>query len=223
MRSLIISILTLIILSPLFGQTDDRGIINDPEAEKLLKAVSKEFQSYKTVTTDFKMTIFSELDGINETSEGQVIIEGEKYRITTETITIVCDNIKRWIYLMDVNELQINYYEPDGESIESPTKLFNIYKEGFFYRLDGEENIGSKKHQKVKLIPQDLGNSQYKTIILSIDAETKRISKAVVKSSDGIDYIWELLNFRVNEDLPEDTFKFDDKKYPGITIEDMTQ
>ena len=98
-----------------------------------------------------------------------------------------------------------------------------IYKDGFYYRLDGEEVINGVKHQKVVLIPQKLEDSQYKSIVLYINPDNKQISKAVVKASDGIDYIWELLNFNVNTDLAEDAFQFDASKYPEITIEDMTE
>ncbi len=216
-----LAIFSILSLS-LFAQ-DDRKMENDPTAKVLLDEVSAQFKSYKSMLTNFKMVIESPEDDLKEASAGKVWLKDDKYRIETEEFIIVCDNVKRWIYLKSDNELQINMYEPDGESIESPTELFTIYEKGFYYRMAGTATVNGKEVKQIKLIPKDLENSTYKQVMVFVDEKSKTIVKAVITTADGVFYTWELTDMKTNSTLPEGTFSFDKTKYPDIVVDDMTE
>lgn len=202
---------------------NERKIQNDPNAAKLLEQVSTKFASYKSLETTFSMNINSPEDGLNETNTGKVWLKGQKYRIGTDDMDIICDNVKRWIHLKGDNEVQINFYEPDGDNIESPSQLFTMYKKGYYYRMLTDQVYKGKRHKVAELIPADVKKSSYKRIELFIEENTLQINKAIVQSADAVSYTWELTEFKPNVSIPDATFTFDAAKYPGIHVEDMTK
>jgi outer membrane lipoprotein-sorting protein len=167
--------------------------------------------------------MFSKADDVDEKYNGKVFLKGQKYKIDTDQMEIICDNVKRFIWMKEQNEVTISKYEPDGETIESPAQLFTIYQKNFFYRLIGDEKAGNKTLRKIELLPQKVKESQYKRVYLFVDETANQIAKAVIESKDGIVYTWEIKEFKVNAPVDDKLFIFDKAKYPKAHIEDMTK
>src|SRR5690606_24042615 len=134
MKNTILLLLTAFCLQTAFAQQDsDRKITNDPKSQAILDKVSKNYRDMKSLESTFTLRMFSKADGIDEKYNGTVILKGQKYKIDTDHMEVICDNVKRYIWMKGVNEVTINLYEPDGETIESPAQLFTIYEKNFFY------------------------------------------------------------------------------------------
>lgn len=221
------NIATLLILSLFFtltySQQTDRKINNDPKAQAILDKVSSKYRELKSLESTFTLSMFSKADDIDEKYNGKVFLKGQKYKIDTDMMEVICDNTKRYIWMKEPNEITINHYEPDGETIESPAQLFTIYQKNFFYRLIGDEKTGAKNYKKIELIPQKVKESQYKRVFLFVDEGTNQIGKAIIESKDGITYTWEIKEFKANATIDEKMFVFDKTKYPKARIEDMTK
>lgn len=207
----------------LTAQDDERGMQNDPQAQEILDKVSEKFQSFKTLQSTFKVNIDSREGDVNESYQGKVYLQGDKYRLELETMDIICDNIKRWIHLKDVGELQISFYEPDEENIESPSQLFTIYKDNFYYRLKGDKTTNGKSTKFIELIPMDVEESPYRRIFLYIDPSDYTIVKAEIQSKDDLIYTWQIESMKTNVPIPASKFTFDITQHPGIQVDDMTQ
>ncbi len=199
----------------------DRKIANDPAAKTLLDKVSAKYQSYTSLEVTFKLSIVSKVDDLTESMNGNVWLKGQKYRVNTGDIEIICDNVKRWMILKGEKEVQISFYEPDANNIESPSQLFTIYKNNYYYMLDGTEALNGKQLTRVKLIPIDAKNSPYSNIYLLIDAENV-IRKARIVGKDGVEYNWQIVTFNPNIKIDESKFGFAPAQYPGYNIEDLT-
>lgn len=219
-------VFTLLMMLAIFATTalaqNDRDIQNDPKATEILDRVSAKYQGIKSLEMVFNMRIKSEMDGLDESYLGSAYLKNDKYRVSTEMVEIICDNVKRWTILKEVEEVQINFYEPDAENIESPTKLFTIYKDGYFYKLEGTETLDGKQVQVIKLIPQELDASLYKAIFLYIDGSDV-IRQARIEGKDGVVYLWTIKEFNPGLTIDDDVFKFDATAYPNFTIEDLTK
>lgn len=203
--------------------TTDRRINNDPKAQAILDKVSAKYKELKSLDCTFTLAMFSKADGVDEKYNGKVFLKGLKYKIDTDQMEVICDNVKRYIWMKEQNEITINKYEPDGETIESPAQLFTIYQKSFFYKLIGDEKAGNKTYKKIELIPQKVKESQYKKVHLLIDETNSQIAKAIIESKDGITYTWEIKEFKVNAPVEDKLFVFDKTKYPKAQIEDMTK
>ncbi|MEX0811494.1 MAG: outer membrane lipoprotein carrier protein LolA [Chitinophagales bacterium] len=201
-------------------QGQDRKIENDPEAKVILDKVSKKYRSFKSLKVEFKLSMESAEGDLNESYNGSAIIKDEKYRLETDQLIVICDNVKRWTYLKDSKELQINFYEPDPENIESPAQLFTIYEKDFYYRLL-EENNGVAK---IELIPQDISESPFERIHLFVNTAKSEIEKAQIRNKDKVEFTWQIETFNPNLELDEgQVFAFDNSKHEVVHEEDLTK
>lgn len=198
----------------------DRQIENDPDAKVILDKVSKKYRSFKSLKVEFKLSMNSAEGDLNESYNGSAVIKDEKYRLETDQLIVVCDNVKRWTYLKDSRELQINFYEPDPENIESPAQLFTIYDKDFYYRLLEEANGIAK----IELIPQELDESPFERIFLFVNTAKSEIDKAVIRNKDKVEFTWQIETFNPNVELDEGTvFAFDSAKHQVEHEEDLTK
>lgn len=213
-------------LNPAFTQNkkNDRKINNDPKAQEILDKVSEKYKNLKSLESSFSLSMVSKADDINEKYNGKVLLKGNKYLVDTDLMEIVCDNAKRYIWMKETNEVTISLYEPDGETIESPSQLFTIYQKDFFYRLIGSEKHNGKNLSKIELIPEKIKQSQYKRIYLFVDESIHQITKAVIESKDGVVYTWDIISFKPNVTVDDKTFVFEKSRYPKTAhFEDMTK
>jgi outer membrane lipoprotein-sorting protein len=205
-----------------FAQTNSGKTENDPAAKTILDRVSTKYQSYNTLEVDFSLSIVSKVDGLNESMKGYVWLKGQKYRVNTDDVEIICDNVKRWMVLKgEQKEVQINFYEPDANNIESPSQLFTIYKNNYYYRLDGKESLDGKPMNRIQLVPTNPKESPYTYVYLLIDAEDV-IRKARIIGKDGVEYNWQIVKFAPNTKIEDSKFTFNAAQYPGYHIEDLT-
>jgi outer membrane lipoprotein-sorting protein len=224
MKNIFIITASILTTHFLFAQPkDDRKINNDPKAQAILDKVSKTYKDLKSLESSFTLAMFSKADDIDEKFNGKVFLKGQKYKLDTDQMEIICDNVKRYMWMKEANEITINLYEPDGQTIESPAQLFTIYQKDFFYKLTGEEKAGTKVLKKIELVPQKVKESQYKKVNLLVDEAKSQIVKAVIESKDGVTYTWEIKEFKANAPVDDKLFVFDKAKYPKAHIEDMTK
>ena len=62
---------------------------NDSKAEVLLTEVSNKIKAYKNISLDFKYVLNNVSENINQETRGDVVIEGEKYKLN---IIYKCSN-----------------------------------------------------------------------------------------------------------------------------------
>ena len=222
MRNFLTTTTLLFCIVFMLSAQDDRGIKNDPKAQELLDKVSAKYQGMKTLEVVFKMNIISEADGLNESYNGQAYLKNDKYRVSTDIIEIICDNVKRWTVLKQEKEVQVNFYEPSAENIESPTKLFTMYKTGYYFRMDEPETLDGKEVSVVRLLPKDNSESLYKYVLLYIDANSI-IRQARIVGKDGVEYLWKIQEFTPGLSIDDEIFQFDPTSYPNFHIEDLTK
>ncbi len=72
----------------------------------------------------------------------------------------------------------------------------------------------------VDLTPVDTKKSIFK-VRLSIDKTAKQIANVVLFDKNGNKYTYNVRTFSPNVSVPETTFAFDAKKYPGVEVVDL--
>lgn len=207
-------ILLLFVLSTglAFGQNDQRS-------QTILKKLSKNYKSYKTIQANVAFTIDNKKENIKENQKGKVYMKGEKFRLELGEQTLISDGKTLWTYLKDANEVTISPFEPmEGEL--SPTNLFTIYEKGFESYYVGEANRGKNKVHNIDIVPTDKKKSFFK-IRLVIDRQKEQIVQAVVFDKNGTLYTYDIQNFVTNLAVADTQFGFDKSKYPGVEVVDL--
>lgn len=201
------------------AQTNSLGK-NDPEAKKILDAVSNKFKTYKTLKGNFVLEIKDANGKIQGTKKGKLILKGNKYCINLTGQDIVCDGKNVWTYDQTANEVQLDKFDPTGSTL-SPQKLFtNFYDKDFLYMLRGEKKAGAKTFQEVELTPTDKTKSFFK-VLVTIEKSANMITNTQIFEKNGNRFAYEMTNVVTNATLGDELFIFDPKKYKGIEVIDL--
>ncbi|MBT6650005.1 MAG: outer membrane lipoprotein carrier protein LolA, partial [Flavobacteriales bacterium] len=101
----ITTILLLAISSILFAQ--------DPVAKEALEKLRATTKSYKNMTVAFDFIIENKSQNIKETQQGILVLQEDNFRLEMDAQTIINDGESQWVYLADMNEVQIMEHDPE--------------------------------------------------------------------------------------------------------------
>ena len=135
MKKVLFFLTLLVATANVFAQTKS-PVNNDPEAKKVLDAVSAKFKTFKTVKGNFSLEVKDANGKTQGTKKGTVYMKGTKYRVSITGQEIFCDGKNIWTYDKAANEVQISAFDEIGSMI-TPQKLFtNFYDKDFIYKLN---------------------------------------------------------------------------------------
>jgi len=211
-------VLMLVIIFSLQAQPPKGMGNSDPEAKKVLDAVSAKFKTYKAVQAKFLLKIDNAAGKALGTKTGTVYMKGTKYRVSVTGQEIYCDGSNIWTYDKAAKEVTINKIDPSANSI-TPQKLFtNFYDKDFLYKLNGKTVMNGKSLQEVELTPIDKTKAFHKVLVF-IDKSVINTTKVFEKT--GNRYTYSMNNMNTNANIPDATFIFDTKMFPGVEVVDL--
>ena len=188
----------------------------DQVAKDVLDKLSASTKSYKNMTIDFDFIFENKAQNINEKQKGTLVLQEDKFRLIMEDQTIINDGENQWIYLADMNEVQIMEHDPEDEMM-SPNKLFTIYEKDYKYTYVGAEAEKGKRLQIIDLFPEESG--AFMKITLAVDAAKNQLHKIIMHDKNGGSYTYLVTNFKSNTDVAPFTFNADD--YPVVEVIDL--
>lgn len=193
---------------------------NDPEAKKVLDAVSNKFKTFKAIQSTFTLKVEDAKGKVQGIRKGTVFMKGPKYRVDLSGQDIFSDGKTIWTYDESSNEVTITSLDPSGTSI-TPQKLFtNFYDKDFLYKLNGEKNEGGKVLQEIEMTPVDKTKAFHKVYLL-VDKKNKTIYSTRVLEKNGNKYSYTVNTMNGNAPVKDATFVFDVNKYPGVELVDL--
>ncbi len=191
---------------------------SDPDAKKILDAVSAKFKTYKTVSAKFSLKIENASGKNLGTKTGNVYMKGNKYRVSVTGQEIFSDGSNVWTYDKGSKEVTISKLDPSANSL-TPQKLFtNFYDKDFLYKLNGSVKQAGKSMQEVELTPIDKTKAFHK-VLLYIDKSNIATTKIFEKN--GNRYTYSVTGMNTNTNIADALFVFDAKKYPGVEVVDL--
>ena len=173
---------------------------------------------------NFKSEKFKKLieykSGYTWTKE-QELDKPEPNSVRVLTVTNIQEklDLSNELYLKDVNEVQINDYEPDPSDM-TPYNMFNIYQKDFYYIKTADENVLDKPCNVIDLSPKDKSRSYFKVRIW-INKQTNLLSRIKIFDKNGYRYTYTINSININSKIEDSEFNFDKNKYPGVHIEDL--
>lgn len=194
---------------------------NDPKAKTILDEVSAKTKAYKSITADFDFSMNNSAAGINETSKGKIITQGNMYKLSVQGVEIYNDGKAQWTYMPEMEEVNISDANNSESDMElNPATIFTIYENGFKYTYKGEGKVNNKKTHDIILIPTE-SDKEFKKITISIDQANMQIVSATMDSKDGNTYGIKINSMETEKKYPESMFKFDKLKHTGVNVVDM--
>jgi len=203
----ITTILLLAISSTLFAQ--------DQVAKDVLDKLSATTKSYKNITIGFDFIIENKSQNIKETQQGILVLQEDNFRLEMDAQTIINDGESQWVYLADMNEVQIMEHDPEEEM--TPNKLFTIYENGYKYTYVGASSEKGKRLQLIDLFPEESG--EFMKINIAIDAAKNEIYRIRMHDKNGGTYTYLVNSFKSNTTIKP--LYFDTEKHQGVEVIDL--
>ncbi len=193
---------------------------NDPNAKKILDAVSARFKTFKSAKASFVYKVENASGKALSTKKGSVFMKGTKYRVSIVGQDIYCDGKNIWTYDKAANEVTITKFDTENTTL-TPQKLFtNFYDKDFLYKLNGEKKQGTKTIQEIEMTPTDKTKPFHKVYVF-VDKTGRTISGTRVLEKNGNRYTYSVSSMSPNATVADNYFVFDSKKYPGIEVVDL--
>lgn len=192
---------------------------NDPRATQILNSVSATYKELRSAKADFSIRVESPNAKTSDVQTGTLFMKGNKFKLSLKNQEVISDNVTIWTYLKEANEVQVNHYEPDENTI-TPMQLFTLYEKDFLYAFTDEKQMQGKTIQFIELTPLDKTKPYFK-VRLGIDKATRMVQNAVVFDKNGNRYYYEIKSFTANPQLADSFFHFDPRAYPGIEVVDL--
>ncbi len=189
---------------------------SDPDAKKILDAVSAKFKGYKSVQSKFTLKIENSAGKSLGTKTGTVSMKGTKYRISVTGQEIFCDGSNVWTLDKAAKEVTISKLDGSNNTI-TPQKLFtNFYDKDFLYKLNSE----AKGVQEIELTPIDKSKPFFKVLVY-VNKASQTITSTKVFEKAGNKYTYSVSGMNTTGAVPDATFVFDQSKYPGVEVVDL--
>ena len=189
---------------------------SDPDAKKILDAVSAKFKTFKSVQSNFSLKIENAANKIMGNKKGTVYMKGTKYRVQVQGQDIFCDGSNIWTVDPEAKEITLTKIDPSNNAI-TPQKLFtNFYDKDFLYKLNND----AKGVQEIELTPIDKTKMFHKVIVF-INKATQTITSTRVFEKAGNRYTYTVSGMNTSKVIPDATFIFNQKNYPGMELVDL--
>ena len=192
---------------------------SDPDAKKILDAVSAKMKTYKAIQATFTLKIEDSKGNSQGKKNGTAYVKGNKYHIIITGQEIYCDGKNIWTYDKSANEVTVTKFDPDANSLTQ--KLFtDFYDKDFLYKLNGEKKMNAKTVQEIEMTPVDKTKNIFK-IYLYIDKASKTAYSSKMLDKSGNVYIYTVNSLKNNPSLSDASFVFNKAKYPGVEVVDL--
>jgi outer membrane lipoprotein-sorting protein len=181
---------------------------NDPNAKKVLDAVSTKVKSFKGVSANFTIKSVSSKGKNNGVKAGTISIKGQRYLLKQGKNEIICDGTN--IYNFDGGKtITKSNLEESNQTLSPQNLLSNFYDKDFTYKLISTAG----NTNEIELTPIDKRKS-FSKVNIFIDKSKSMITKAKVldKSNNTIEFT--LSNLNTSANLPDANFQFIRAKYP---------
>ena len=193
-------------------------VSNDPDAKRILDAVSKNLKSHSSYEGNFTFKVENAAGKVESTKPGQIKLKGQKYWMSLNGQEFFSDGSNIWTYDKSAMEVTINRFDPKGSTL-TPQKLFtDFYAKDFLYKQNPDTKLNGKAVKEVELTPTDKTKPYFK-VLLWISNNTIQGARIYEKSGTRFSYVVNTAS--TNKAISDDLFSFNASKYPGVEVVDL--
>lgn len=191
----------------------------DPKALEILDAMSKKYKAITAFEANISYTLINDVEKLNEKFSGKITVKGTKFKLVLDGQEIINNGTTMWTYLPDIQEVNIDNYDPESEEI-NPAKIYDAYKKGFKYLYLEDKTVDGVLCHIIDLVPEKK-DAQYFKIRMNIAKNDKSIQSWTMFDKSQNRYTYSIAKFTPNIKVEDSFFNFDVSKYPGIEVVDL--
>lgn len=202
----------------------------DPKAQSILDKMKDTYEKVEA----FEATVIQEVLDLKGdplgSFEAKATVKKNKYKLDLGDQVIYNNETTVWRHLVEDEEVSVHNNNSDSEgeeAFQSPSKMYQMYKDGFKYVLLGEERVNGQQCYLVELAPTERKKFDFFKIKMYINTTTSNLVRWVIYEKDDVgivtQYRYTIKDFNDKLKVADSFFSFEPKKYPGIDIIDMTE
>ena len=192
------------------------------DADALLSKLSENANTFDSIDATYTSTILDVKSDFEETLNGYIQIEENKFKLDLGEFVIITDGVSVWTYEKESNDCYIEDAEMLAEQGIDPSKIFTIWEDDFKNEWMGVRTVEGRELVQVNLYPtgDEALEKAYHTIQLFIDESALEVVQLVIKGRSGVDTDYQINSFKTGMNIPASTFLFTESDFPGVTMID---
>ena len=196
------------------------SLAEPPSAMQIVKNVQDNYNRIEDATIKFTQTVVFPLSKVSRTTSGTLYIKkGNKYRIDTGDKVIVTDGKTSWVYLPQSQQVLIDNFRNDKNTI-TPEKFLLDVPEDYFAVILSTNKTTTGNVYVLRLTPKS-DNSFIRAITIEIQDSSWTIKNAVISDMNDTRYTYKVESLKTNTGLPNSEFEFVPPK--GAQVVDLRQ
>ncbi len=199
----------------LFAQNNEKG---DKKSNKIMDDFTVKTESYKSFQAEFTYKMENEEAGIDESKDGVLTVEGDKYNLKIAGQEVISDGETIWTYIEDAEEVQVNEVE-EGDDAITPNNLLTAYNKDYKSNFVKEAFVYGTSAYIIDLKPSE--GKSFSKVRLTIDKEKMQILDITIFDKNGSTYSYVISKFIPNIEIADGLFYFDTNNFPDVDVVDM--
>ena len=187
------------------------------QAENLLRQLSTQIKGQENIRLNFSYVLENKKEKIKQESEGDVTLQGERYKLNFLEGILLFDGIKLYTIVPENEEITISLPEDEEDLAFNPQQLLNFYEKGYAYEWDIAQRVMGRNIQFIKLYPSE-ENEDLKYLLLGIDTDKMQMYRLIEIGKNGTTTTLTIKSQENNISLPKGYFEFNAKAYPNFYI-----
>ena len=188
--------------------------IQAQSADEFLKQAIEKNKSYNDISIIFNYQMINNSAGIYENINGYASMKGDSYIMNVDGQKMICDGTTLWTYLVDDEEVMIS--EVTDDSNTSPIAIIDSFSQNITASF-----VESDNHDiKIIEVRENEGDT-FEKARLHFNIKDLNIKKVHIIVGDGNEFIYEITDFKTNQNLPDSMFTFDETMHPNVEVIDM--
>ncbi len=179
----------------------------DLTVQEITERMHRRHEMIDDATADFTQRVKFGFSKIEQTFDGTLRMKKpNKYRIESEYQTLVTDGSTVWAYSPVNNQVLIDRYKENQNSISPDKFLLNI-PSAYYATLLGREKVGDLQTLTLKLVPKD-DRSFVKSVKVWVEDGTWVVQKVSIVDVNETETTYLIKNIKLNSNIKETMFTF---------------
>jgi chaperone LolA len=176
------------------------------------------YEMIDDATASFSKHVKLGFSDIEQTYSGKIMMKKPvKLRMEAENETIVTDGVTVWLYSPVNNQVIVDRYKENQNSISPENFLLNLPQNYYSTLLAiGKEN--NSRTATVKLVPKD-DRSFVKSVKIVVDQGTWNVQSISVLDVNDTETTYTIKDLKLNTNLSDKTFVY--TAPPGVEVVDL--
>lgn len=187
------------------------GLAQAQSPEQILDKVATQHKKNVNYFIAFDYELNNPKTGVSQKETGEVYTAKKKYNLSLLGIKQIYNGKKLYTIDKETQEVIITNPKDNDDDLITPTKVLDMYKNGFKLSLDQKKTIKGNPIQYIKLVPEK--KSDIKHYLVGVNTNNNTLYQYQSVNQENTKTTLTITKYLENLIIPKNIFKFNNKEY----------